>query len=85
MDPIQIAVLLSGRVPTSHVHSALPDAPVVPDVVSAPRRSRGALAAMLRRAADVLAPSSPTLAAGTPSGATRWDESPCRPSPTMSA
>jgi hypothetical protein len=88
MDPLQIAVL--GRaVRHDYAHSALPDAPVVPQPDRAPARSRSWLAGGLRRLADVLSPEAaaarPTLAPGRESRLIRWDESPCRPSPTTSA
>jgi hypothetical protein len=88
MDPLQFAAL------TRYLHnpealSALPDAPVVPE--PAPRwvRSRSVAAAVLRRVADVVAPAAApagsTLTAGRGNWQLRWDESPCRPSPTASA
>ena len=85
MDQLQIATLLPGHISKTHVHSALPGAPTVPHDVSARDRGRGALAAVLHRLADAVAPATFTLSTGARSGVGRWDESPCRPSPTMSA
>jgi len=91
MEPLQVVQLLSGRVDLTNALSALPDAPTVPYVE--PRSQRAPLwaAAVLRRAADVLAPSGRiapnrlTLSVGTGtrtrSGGAAWDGSPCRPSP----
>lgn len=91
MDQLQIAAILSGRMSTGEAHSALPNAPVVPDAASIPQRGRGVLASALRRIADAVAPPVPvtasrfTLSSGRGGGAARWDESHCRPSPTTSA
>jgi hypothetical protein len=88
MDPLQMAHL--GRtLRNDYARSALPDAPVVPERVRRPARGRHWVAAALRRLADVVAPepaaARPTLAPGRESRLIRWDESPCRPSPTTSA
>ena len=84
MDSLLIAAILSNGLTADHARGALPDAPVVPDPVAAGTRARAGLAGLLRRAADLVA-SPRRLAAETGSGRSRWDESPCRPSPTMSA
>jgi hypothetical protein len=88
MEPLQITVL------AQHLHndiarSALPRAPVVPEEVAPFSRTRRTAAGMLRRVADVVAPepapARPRLAGGRGNRQLRWDESPCRPSPTASA
>jgi hypothetical protein len=69
LDPLQMSLMRKdprGQL----VHSALPDAPVVPDRVSVRSRSRLIMAAALRRVADAVAPSEfvpsarPTLSTG---------------------
>jgi hypothetical protein len=69
MDPLQmIAARQDPRVPLAH--SARPDAPVVAHSAPAWSRSRGTIAALLRRAADAVAPTEfvpaarPTLSTG---------------------
>jgi hypothetical protein len=88
MDPLAMA-LMGWVVRNEDARSALPDAPVVPERVHRPARSRRWTAAGLRRLADLLAPEPaavrPRLASGRESRLIRWDESPCRPSPTTSA
>ena len=71
MDPLQLIVAQRATRPGSALaHSALPDAPVVPDEISIRRRSRTWTAALLRRAADAIAPTDwrasgrPTLSTG---------------------
>jgi hypothetical protein len=88
MDPLQMAYL--GRtLRNDTAHSALPDAPVVPERARKLKRSRTSAAGILRRLADALAPepaaSRLRLATGKERRPIRWDESPCRPSPTTSA
>jgi len=62
MDNLPIAMILATRATRRISHSALPDAPVVPDrprrapVARATRQSRTVLARGLRRVAAVLAP-----------------------------
>ncbi|MGY4643830.1 hypothetical protein [Cellulomonas sp. URHB0016] len=61
MDPMPISVLMSRKATLRHVHSAEPDAPVVEPRARRERRpravrTRGALAAMLRRAAEAITP-----------------------------
>lgn len=91
MDPLQMAIIVSRRGANDLAHSALPDAPVVAEPAVRAPRSRAALAGVLRRVADAVAPAVPeagarhTLAGGRGSALIRWDESPCRPSPTASA
>ena len=88
MEPLQFTIMTK---PTRDglAFSALPDAPVVPERTPRWARSRIVTAGVLRRLADVLSPAAPTashrLAAGRGNGLIRWDESPCRPSPTASA
>jgi hypothetical protein len=88
MDPLQMAALGKQFV-NDLAHSALPDAPVVPDAGVHWGRLRAAAAGILRRVADIVAPepapASPRLATGRGNRQLRWDESPCRPSPTASA
>ncbi len=84
MDSLLIAAILSNGLTADHARGALPDAPVVPGPVATGTRARAGLAGLLRRAADLVA-SPRRLAAERGSGRSRWDESPCRPSPTMSA
>jgi hypothetical protein len=88
MDPLQMANL--GRhLHNDLAHSALPGAPVVPDDAVRWARTRQAAAGILRRVADVVAPAplptGPRLTPGRGNRQLRWDESPCRPSPTASA
>jgi hypothetical protein len=92
MDPLlQMAAIVSARERNSYAHSALPDAPVVAETAPKAARSRAVVAALLHRVADIVAPRTSqtearhTLAAGRGSALIRWDESPCRPSPTTSA
>lgn len=93
MDALTTGFILSARVINQEAKSALPDAPVVPDVARAPvaPHARKAVAGALRRLAELVAP--PLAAdrgtnrlrlstAANTSGAAQWDESPCRPSPT---
>ncbi|MGH8825700.1 MAG: hypothetical protein ACRDVN_14690 [Jiangellaceae bacterium] len=61
MDSLPIAMIIAGHAVSREVTSARPDAPVVPHVAPAPRRShtfraRTVLAGALQRAADVVAP-----------------------------
>ena len=61
MDSLLIAMLIAQDVVSRDVNSARPDAPVVPYVAPARRRSRtfrtrAALAGLFQRAADVVAP-----------------------------
>jgi hypothetical protein len=61
MDMLPLAMSLSQDAVRKHLHSALPDAPVVPDRVRHPRpqraaRSRRALARLLEGAAQRVAP-----------------------------
>jgi hypothetical protein len=88
MDPLHMN-LLSSTLHNDLARSALPNAPVVIDSESRVARGRSAAAGLLRRLADVVAPDAqtprPTLTAGRGSLRSRWDESPCRPSPTVSA
>jgi hypothetical protein len=61
MDSLPIAMIIAQDAMSRAVDSARPDAPVVPYVASArPRtrtlRTRAALAGLLQRAADVVAP-----------------------------
>ena len=92
MEPSQvIASILATRAEAEFARSALPDAPVVPDIPPKPRRIRSRTAALLYRVADAVSPPAraagvrPTLAGREGSALIRWDESPCRPSPTTSA
>jgi hypothetical protein len=55
MDPLHFATLTHGLHNDLAV-SALPDAPVVPDVETRWARSRAATAGLLHRLADLLAP-----------------------------
>jgi hypothetical protein len=72
-------------------HSALPHAPVVAEPPAKPRRVRSRTASVLYRIADAVSPPArgaggrPRLAGREGSALLRWDESPCRPSPTTSA
>jgi hypothetical protein len=91
MEPTHvIASILATRAQADLAHSALPNAPVVPVAPAKPRRVRSRTAALLYRVADAVSPSAgttggrPTLA-GREGRTLRWDESPCRPSPTTSA
>jgi hypothetical protein len=61
VDNLLVAMLIAQDVVSRDVNSARPDAPVVPHVAPARRRSRtfrtrAALAGVLHRAADVAAP-----------------------------
>jgi hypothetical protein len=61
VDSLLIAMLIAQDVVSRDVNSARPDAPVVPYVAPARRRgrtvrSRAALAGVLQRAADAVAP-----------------------------
>jgi hypothetical protein len=58
MDSLPVALILAQRA-TREARSALPDAPVVPDVdrVAVAPRTRKALAGGLRHLADFVAPS----------------------------
>ena len=58
MDPLAIMAVVSNRATTHLAHSALPDAPVVPDDVRVPARvrTRAAAATLLHRLADAVAP-----------------------------
>ena len=61
VDSLLIAMLIAQDVVSRDVNSARPDAPVVPYVAPARRRSRtfrtrAALAGLFQRAADVVAP-----------------------------
>ena len=92
MEPIHvIASILATQAQKDLAHSALPNAPVVPDRKPRPRRVRTRTASVLYRIADAVSPPSraaggrPTLAGREGSALIRWDESPCRPSPTTSA
>ena len=88
MDPLHMN-LLTSTLHNDLAHSALPNAPVVPHTESRMARRRSTAAVLLRRLADAVAPEvaapRPTLTAGRGSLLSRWDESPCRPSPTASA
>jgi hypothetical protein len=88
MDPLQVTILTQGM-RNEQARSALPGAPVVPEQPARLARSRTAAAGLLRRVADVVAPAHeatrPTLTTGRGNRLIRWDESPCRPSPTASA
>ena len=88
MDLLQMAIL-SKDLRGDLARSALPNAPVVPDDPVRFARSRAVAAAVLHRVADVVAPepaaNRPRLASGRGNRQLRWDESPCRPSPTASA
>jgi len=62
MDPMPISVLMSRKATLRHVHSAEPGAPVVEPRPRRERRphavrTRGALAAVLHRAAEAITPS----------------------------
>jgi hypothetical protein len=94
MEPLGV-ILFSGRPGYELATSALPDAPVVPYQPVEPRfgRYRAALAGALSRLATVVAPAGwrsespagPALRTESSSGGGRWDASPCRRSPTVSA
>jgi hypothetical protein len=88
MDLLQLATL-GRQLHSGEARSALPDAPVVADDRMRFGRTRAATAGLLHRVADVLAPEPatvrPRLASGRGNRQLRWDESPCRPSPTASA
>lgn len=88
MDPLHMN-LLTSTLHNDLAHSALPNAPVVPDAESRTARSRTVAAGLLRRLADAVAPDAQvirhTLSSGRGNRLSRWDESPCRPSPTASA
>lgn len=88
MDPLQTATLMQ-YLHNDLARSALPGAPVAPDDAVRWARTRAATAGVLRRVADAVAPepqpARPTLAGGRGNWLIRWDESPCRPSPTASA
>jgi hypothetical protein len=64
MTPLEITALVSHGMRAEYARSALPDAPVVPDKVSAWSRSRVTLASLLHRIADVLAPPVPATTGG---------------------
>jgi hypothetical protein len=51
-----IDLIYGPRATQSLANSALPGAPVIPDAEPRPARTRSAAAALLRRAADRLAP-----------------------------
>jgi hypothetical protein len=87
MDLLQLATL--GRhMENIEARSALPDAPIADDAVRF-GRVRAVAAGVLHRVADLVAPESatvrPRLANGRGNWQLRWDESPCKPSPTASA
>ena len=93
MDPLQMTTL-GQYLHNDEAHSALPNAPVVPDEGGRWERARAAAAGILHRVADLVSPDAvparPTLASAHKIGIwgnrqLRWDESPCRPSPTVSA
>lgn len=94
MEPLGV-ILFSSRPGFEVATSALPHAPVVPYEPVAPRpaRYRAAIAGALSRLATVVAPAgwrseSPAgtaLRTELSSGGGRWDASPCRRSPTVSA
>jgi hypothetical protein len=59
MDSLAIMAIISNRATTDLAHSALPEAPIVPVAekrVRASVRTRAALATLLRRLADAVAP-----------------------------
>jgi hypothetical protein len=92
MEPSNlIASILVTQRQTGVARSAFPDAPVVPHPPPKPRRVRALTARVLYRLADTVSPrvtaagGRPTLAGREGSALIRWDESPCRPSPTTSA
>lgn len=92
MEPIHvIAGILATRAESDLARSALPNAPVLPDPPPKRRRVRSRAASALYRIADAVSPAGravpgrPTLAGREGSALIRWDESPCRPSPTTSA
>jgi hypothetical protein len=63
MELLSFVQLLDHDALMSTAHSALPQAPVVPQPVSVPaRRSRAVLSAALRRAAERIAPPEPVTA-----------------------
>jgi hypothetical protein len=86
-----VAHVLASRAQADFLHSALPNAPVVPDPPPKQRRIRSGTASVLYRIADVVSPAvrpaggRPTLAGREGRALIRWDESPCKPSPTTSA
>jgi hypothetical protein len=62
MENFPLAIMIGTRAALREVHSALPDAPVVPDRPRRPGvtvRSRTALARRLERLADAVAPTPP--------------------------
>jgi hypothetical protein len=86
-----IGGILGIRAAVDLAHSALPHAPVVAEPPAKPRRVRSRTASVLYRIADAVSPPArgaggrPRLAGREGSALLRWDESPCRPSPTTSA
>jgi hypothetical protein len=65
MQPLEIGLVLSHQAPRASTHlawSALPDAPVVPDVdgAAAAPRTRAVLAGALYRLADAVSPVRPS-------------------------
>jgi hypothetical protein len=93
MDPLAFAVIATSRNNVGNLaRSALPAAPTVaPAERVRLARSRYTLALALRRLADIAAPTAAadhaparlTLSVDRRSGVSRWDESRCKPSPTM--
>jgi hypothetical protein len=88
MDLLQLATL--GRhLENIEGRSALPDAPTVADDAVRFSGVRAVAAGVLHRVADLVAPEPatvrPRLAGGRGNWQLRWDESPCKPSPTASA
>jgi hypothetical protein len=81
MEPIALALLIrqNRRLGTYAAHSALPDAPVVAERTRATIR-RGRWRARLRPG---IWARRPRLVASAALRGAGWDESPCRPSPTI--
>ena len=66
MDPLAATLLMSHRLMSAEVFSALPDAPVVAHVERVPRvrRTRAATAAVLHWLGEVVAPPRPVRSSG---------------------
>ena len=77
MELLPLAMLIGSRQAHDTARSALPHAPVVDEPSAARRR-----AARPRRRSAVLLLRRLTLATDSRARGARWDESPCRPSPT---
>jgi hypothetical protein len=81
MEPSAMTAFLAQPSARTQARSALPDAPVVPHMARV--SINGRVRTAIRRVAGPVSGYVASLRRGN--GTASWDESPCRPSPTVSA